>query len=114
MIIIPDIVNEILKNMDSVVIDGDQVPMKVLKNITDLSYKAIKNVTFEDAKNYVSSLDEKEMQKLIVARVCTLENAIKEAMRIEACALVLRSHLHFFHQQNDFNRIMTNFAERII
>lgn len=47
-------------------------------------------ITNDDIRVYVSNLTDAQLMRVTVNRVCSLRDAIKEAIRVEVCGLVLK------------------------
>lgn len=69
--------------------------MDMMKTIMQTVDKHAKELTRKDLWDYVHDLclDEKVWDDFLVLRVCTLEEAIREAMVISACGGVMASYL---------------------
>jgi hypothetical protein len=84
---IDQLTNAIQKDLDQVANLDQQPIIEVMKTIMGIAEKHAKEITRPDLWEYITdlSLDDKSWKKVMVLRVCTLQDAIREAMIISAC-----------------------------
>jgi hypothetical protein len=86
---------EVQSDLDNIAGLEKNAIMDMMKTIMRIVDKHAKELTREDMIAYICNLphDNKVWDDILVLRVCTLEDAIREAMVISACGSILEDYV---------------------